>query len=529
MLGPFRWTLLSTTRRDWYVRARRWYSLWLVILMVLVYDYLRDFSSGPWLLDLLRPARLAGFSRTFADVFWIQHFALLLAVAPAMAAGSITEEKSRGTLEYLLTTALGPHEIILSKWLAQSLLIAGLALVGLPLFCLFGGLAGVELPGLVAFISASLLLILATNAASLLSSVWCRKTVTTVLAVYALGGLVAGAVWYSDRLGFLFAPFNLSAIRPDAAAFGAWLSAVAVWSIVTVGCLLVAGWRLRPAYMKQLAGAGKPRRAWFQRPPVGNIPLRWKERYVGELAAIPFLRHLPRWVLLTAVVAVTLAVSGDILTSPDADTLFLLQGLTVALLFGLATAIRSAGAVSGERERQSWDLLLITPLEVKQILRGKLWGIIDSARVYLLAYLLSALACAALAGPLAIVWVLFWWVCAWLLMYFMGAVGIDSSARANNSWRSLLATLTANMWFMVLSLCLGGAAGWVVMFLLGNAIISGGSWLLAATLAGITSCTVTGVLLFAKTEELLEGAERHLATEERVAQRKPNMRSRFLP
>ena len=88
-------------------------------------------------------------------------------------------------------------------------------------------------------------------------------------------------------------------------------------------------------------------------------------------------------------------------------------------------------------------------------------------------------------------------------MYFMGAVGIDNSARANNSWRSLLATLTGSIWVLVLSyLCVGGAAGGIAMFCLGNIIFGAGA-LPAVILAAITSLTVTGMLLFAKTEECL--------------------------
>ena len=203
---------------------------------------------------------------------------------------------------------------------------------------------------------------------------------------------------------------------------------------------------------------------------------------------------------------------------------FLVEGIVVALLFGIAVAIRSAGAVSGERERQSWDLLLLTPLETKQILRGKLWGIIDACRPYLLAYLLPALALAAFAGLLPLFWILFWWAWAWVLMYFMGAVGIDNSVRAASTWRSLFATLTTSFWVTVLGyLTLGVAVAGIVMFLVAAcfflpSLFAGPTfWDSVIPVIGIvTSCVVTGGLYFAKAEEVLQKAEKHLAEKERI-------------
>src|SRR5205807_2144515 len=99
---------------------------------------------------------------------------------------------------------------------------------------------------------------------------------------------------------------------------------------------------------------------------------------------------------------------------------------------------------------------------------GKLWGIIDSSRPYLASYLLLALACSLFAGLLAPLAVLFFWAWAWLLMYYMGAAGIHSSARADNSWRSLFTTMTSNVGLVVLIyLTLGVAAAltvtWIVI------------------------------------------------------------------
>ena len=41
----------------------------------------------------------------------------------------------------------------------------------------------------------------------------------------------------------------------------------------------------------------------------------------------------------------------------------------------MVVGIRCSGAISGERERLTWEALLLTPLETRYLVRGKLRGI----------------------------------------------------------------------------------------------------------------------------------------------------------
>src|SRR5262245_66316966 len=61
------------------------------------------------------------------------------------------------------------------------------------------------------------------------------------------------------------------------------------------------------------------------------------------------------------------------------------------LLASLLVGIRCSGAVSGEREKQTWEALLLTPLTSRQLIRGKLWGIMGASLIYVLAYAVPAL------------------------------------------------------------------------------------------------------------------------------------------
>src|SRR5262249_37452172 len=120
---------------------------------------------------------------------------------------------------------------------------------------------------------------------------------------------------------------------------------------------------------------------------------------------------------------------------------FMIQALVVMLLASFVIGIRCSGAVCGERERQTWEALLLTPLETRQLIRAKLWGIIGASYPYLLAYAVPALLLSLLGGPKAVFWTGIWLAVTWLAMFFVGAAGLWCSVRSKSSWRSLLGTL----------------------------------------------------------------------------------------
>ena len=93
----------------------------------------------------------------------------------------------RGTLQHLLTAHIRPGEIILGKILAHLVQLMLLSLVGLPLFCFFGALAG-DITFAPALIVTSLGLVFGIASLSILFSVWCRTTRDALLCMYALIG-----------------------------------------------------------------------------------------------------------------------------------------------------------------------------------------------------------------------------------------------------------------------------------------------------------------------------------------------------
>jgi hypothetical protein len=125
----------------------------------------------------------------------------------------------------------------------------------------------------------------------------------------------------------------------------------------------------------------------------------------------------------------------------DSSTGFLIQSVVVMLVASLVVGIRCSGAITTEREKQTWEQVLLTPLTAKQIIRGKMWGIMSASYWYLLAYSAPAVTLSVLGGPLALAYTVVWLAATVLAMYFIGAAGLWCSVRAANSWRSLLNTM----------------------------------------------------------------------------------------
>jgi hypothetical protein len=313
-------------------------------------------------------------------------------------------------------------------------------------------------------------------ALGLLASVWSRTSGAAVMLTYSVAGSAAALVrWgggplsYLDPLHVLEPALTLDRLNEVGTRL---IVALALWSVLTVGLLALAAWRLRPAYTRQFMESRPASSvARGRRVPVGDDGLRWKERYIGGLAVVPLLRRLPRWTAVASTAVVSTLVSlallegflppgvtlaslaaaglrgdfraiGQAVTDMESPALaFLGFGMVVVLIAGVAINVRAAGAVSGEREKGTWEMLLLAGLGPRAMLRSKLLGIVEASYPYLLAYAVPAMLVGALGGvlpPLAVAGCL---LLTWPAMYLAAAVALERSARYPSAWRSTLDAL----------------------------------------------------------------------------------------
>lgn len=485
---------LESMRAGRRVRAHvlRWIcGGWLLLQFFIYYsDYLdRDNNAGS-------PAVLASFAVTHLDRILIQQFLVVALLTPALVAGTITEEKTRGTLESLLTTEISPLAIVVGKLLARLADVVVLTLVVLPMAAFVGPYAGASVSFLLGQAVVTILTAFGLSCLSLLASVWTRQTRTAILCVYLIVLAVQGLAWSGwfawPNWANAFEPIWVLTPARDGSPTPEFVRRLAqstmTWLTFGSICIAIAAWRLRPAYARQLGA----KQTWVYRlrtlvrPAPSWNPVAWKERYVGA--------RLPRWLPHALIALVTIWTVVRQLSSPAAAVTgiavvpeqVLINNSWYAIgLLTLFVGVHASGAISGERERQTWNELLMTPMSFRELLQGKLRGILAGAVPYLITYLLASAAATAawsqntieflaiyglvtaglaiaarltsprMARPsfamLALAWGLMadvavaltiavTLVIAWLAMEFFASVGLWCSVRCSTSWRSLMMT-----------------------------------------------------------------------------------------
>ena len=488
-------------------RQRGYFLRWIyaALLLSLVIQRLREPLVAGW--------QFTAYATFFGELLTLQ-FAVIFLVTPALVAGAITDEKTRGTLGMLLTVHLRPIDIVLGKLLGRGYQIGVLALTGMPLVAFFGVLGGLPPTFAPAVLAVSFVLIVAIAALSILASVWCRQTRDAVLCTY-LVILAGGVLVYfaaGTPLGWLAADLDpWRAVALDDPPQGtAQLGRFALVGLVPAGlCTLLAAWRLRPAFLRQLRSTDRVwRPGWLAaRAKMRGNPVAWRERCVQGIAPLAWMRLMPRW---PALVAVTLASAAGLIffavralppgvnaqhvfdqqgwlvflqelrriSEFAAPEILAWHGVVVLLPLVLLVAIRASGCITEEREKGTWDALMLTPISTKQIVHGKFWGIVGAFLPYLVAIALSVGVVSVPLGIYGIVCGLFAVTVLFIVSVWVAAFGVLCSAHSQSSWRSLLVTLAACIVTVngasLIGALAGGCAGMTLSFLvLIDAMVAG--------------------------------------------------------
>jgi ABC-type transport system involved in multi-copper enzyme maturation permease subunit len=487
LFGPVLfYDMICTSRRNRYFILRMLYAGFLVFVLFSM------FANDSWSNRGRREAD-ARLAENFFETFVVIQFVMIALLTPAYVAGSIAEEKDRKTLEFLLATDLNNHEIVLSKLGSRLANMVLFLLTGLPILGLLQFLGGVDPDLVVVTFAATGVTMLSVASVGILMSVFFNKAWNAIISNYLvlitfflvtafLYGLVEGRWWLmAESIDLGFTSFTVGDVAKVLYAGNPIPLVVAIYGagsrgtlaaelpdllrgyaafhvVVSALCLLWSITRIRALALTQASGGKASKEKWAHRyrPPVGDLPIIWKELFAeGGLRLNWFL-----WITVLLLVALSVGtgvyiagyvvLNGGFRGDPWRDLAESMNiwvrvaGTSVACLNLLAVAIRASTSISGERDRDTLDALLATPMGSDDILVGKLLGSIVSVRLgwfWIGAMLALALLCGGinlLAVPLFIV--------SWLVYaVFFAMLGMWFSIVCKTTLRATVTTVIASL------------------------------------------------------------------------------------
>jgi ABC-type transport system involved in multi-copper enzyme maturation permease subunit len=437
VLGPLFWhELVTVTRRGSQFRLRMAYAL--LLLAGLLAAFLREFSDANPIRLLFGPGgefpreRVTAFAERYFHIFLFCQIIALTLVTPVFAGGSITEEKDRGTLQFLQGSLLSNREIVLGKLAARVVFVLGLALTGLPVLAITMLFGGVD-PNVLAtsFVAATM------STVSLAAySFWQATRKDTLKAVlfaaypFVWTLLIAGACCVSCTGGwgtiFAVSPFSLlfASIAPRSLrAFDpieATMLHVAIHGLLAMLFSVLAMGNVRAIVLPRSVPDRPPGPRWvevatepvsipvesepFRRdrppprfvrvPPVDDDqPFLWKELHFG--GRLPsFEMDALRGCGLALLVATLLPVAfGVFATAASTDRpqdvlnpFFLLASTAMVAFIVPLAGVRAVGCVAYERQRQTLDSLFALPYDRHVFLEAKAWAALQWLQYWAFGY-----------------------------------------------------------------------------------------------------------------------------------------------
>ncbi len=321
-------------------------------------------------------------ARNLVDLFFIGQYVLASLMAPSFAAGTITGEKERMTYELLLSSPLRPGAIVAGKLIASLTHLAVLIFSSLPIVMLCLPLGGVSFYEVLAAYLGLLVSVITFGMISIACSSYFHRTAAALVVSYLLilPMAMAGVLlwrWLSD-MGQFRLLLTITAL-PGA---GAAICVSLFYSTCT-----------RLLYPPDVGSEGKEvvdleREA---REAVGLVIQRdqfpdklfapAKRDFLLPDGANPVYDKEMRNEIFsqgTLMLRVVIQVSMVLAIPLMAVCLYIWPQyapwyVSYVILFNMLVGpVFSAGTVTSERERQTLDLLLTTPITPWQILWGKL-------------------------------------------------------------------------------------------------------------------------------------------------------------
>ncbi len=396
----------SRRRRNYLLRFVYILSLSIFILFAW-YSILGIRSSGS---SVFLVSRLSQAGRQIiSTIVWFQFIAAQV-ISIVMLSSSVSDEIHRGTLAVLMTTPINSFQIVTGKLLSKLLQLMLLLAISLPLLAIIRIFGGVTWEYVASSVCITLSATFLAGALSLLLSITYRHAYTVILVTVALYMVFFGALsglfnmlavngmFIFDRQVtqsllamtnpfVAFAAANAKFIQSGVPSFFSWPLHCLLMLGVSAILITVAVWRMRKAApAKTFGSSSKP---WFAGAmektltrifykagcrsscssiiPVKDPPILWREMRKG------FVGRSRGEAAIFVLLTIAFLISAVLLVFSSRRISFLPQYLMYAfyLVAMVRMAVFSAGSITAEKEARTWPVLLATPLEDRDIVRGK--------------------------------------------------------------------------------------------------------------------------------------------------------------
>jgi ABC-type transport system involved in multi-copper enzyme maturation permease subunit len=389
------------------------------------------------------PGDTARFGATLLRTLAPLQLSLAVLAAAMTAAVAVSVEKDRRTLELLLLSRLSERELVLGKLAASLLRVILMLLSAIPVFgiaSLFGGVTGIQLGRLFIVTAAA-----ALSAASIATTVAFWKDTTFQAVAITAFALVAWVVigeaatsWFGPAVGEQLSPARamFAALSPAGGNLGSFLSLCGILILVTnvVAIQRVRTWNMardarRAAQAQGTTASAQSRPARY----IWRNPILWREICTNAYGRTIVIVRVAWLLLFTAAVAGI--VSEARAENPDRFAVAVAV-IPMALASLLAVTALAVSSITTERDRGSLDLLLVSDLEPKEFIWGKLFGAIAVAREVVVLPLLLCVALIA-SGIASVENGIYLLIGTGILLFFAAVLGIHIGLSYPSSRRAI--------------------------------------------------------------------------------------------
>jgi ABC-2 type transport system permease protein len=344
-------------------------------------------------------------------IAWFQFVATQL-IAIVMLSSSVSDEIHTGTLNVLLTTPISSFQIVVGKLLSKLLQLILLLAISLPLLAIVRVFGGVTWNYVISSVCITMTAVMLAGVVSLFLSIFYRHSYAVVLMTTvgylmifgALPGLfnllavkgifnqdITQSILAMTNPFVAFAAENATLLQSGVPKFFSWPIHCMIMLTFTAGLMTISVLLIRQTtlhktfdqsgeFLSNLISNLKGKfaaKGTNSQPSTGSIepvtgpPIIWREmrkgvigHHKGDIALFVLLIGI---FLIAAVLILSISKGGGVGSTIIPH--FFMSGIYLVVLVRLA--VISAGSLTMEKEARTWPILLTTPLDDNEIIRGK--------------------------------------------------------------------------------------------------------------------------------------------------------------